>query len=188
MMTFASFRPLTLVAAALLAAGSLTSCKKDVVLKTLDVKLTSQVELNVPNTPTTPLTGTWTQELDPNANADVRDNRAKLKKVVVERLAYRVEEYIGAPGTKASGTWKFFVNNAPAQIFELGAVSNVDLKNLDDTDAVQDLTISEEAKTKVVDAINAGQKVTLVFDGGVTAKPAYARFEVQIFTKLDVGI
>lgn len=181
------FRPLALVVAGALALTSLTGCDKDVVLKTLNVNLTSDIVLDV--SATDPLAGTYTEELDPNANVDVRDNRSKIKKVVVERLAYRVRDFpaSGTPGTKASGTWEFYLSDTPAQRYALGTVSNIDLKALSDAGTVQELTIADEGKNALVEAVNSGRKVTLVFNGTVSTKPTFARFEVQVFTKIDIG-
>ncbi len=187
MNTLSFFRPVALAASlAIAATTSLTSCDKEVVLKTLDVKLVSDVVLDVKGSD--PLAAVWIQELDPNSNVDVRDNRSKIKKVVVERLAYRVVQFIGPAATKGSGTWKFYLSDAPTQVYTLGTVTDLDLPALDAADTVQDLSLAEDAKAKLVEAVNGNHKVTLVFDGNVSDRPTYTRFEVQIFTKIDVGV
>lgn len=189
MNALALLRPIALATVFALAGGvSLSSCDKDVVLKTLDVKLTTNLVLNVSGSLMDPLAAVWIQELDPNANIDVRENRSKIKKVVVERFSYRVNQFIGTAGTKGSGTWKFYLTDAPTQVFTLGTVSDLDLQALDTADTVQELPLAEDAKAKLVDAVNSNRKVTFVFDGSVTERPSYTRFEVQVFTKIDVGV
>ena len=180
-------RPTLLAAVITLATGApLSSCKKDVVLKTIDVKLTTNLAVDVKGNDM--LAGSWSQELDPNANVDVRENRKKIKKVVVERLTYRVNQFIGTAGTTGSGTWKFYLSNDSTQVYTLSTVNDLDFQALDDSDTTLDLPIAEETKTKIVDAVNNSHKVIFVFDGSVTEKPSYARFEMQIYTKIDVGI
>ncbi len=176
------------VSAALLMLGTaaLPACTKDVVLKTIDVQIKTNLEVDVKGGDL--LAGTWTQELDPNSNADVRDNRSKIKKVVVEKLAYRVVESNNTPGTTGSGTWKFYLADAPADVFTLGTVTALDFEALDAADTVQDLPLSEAAKAKLVEAINSGKKVVFGFEGSVTERPSYTRFELRISTKIDVGV
>ncbi|MBC7446891.1 MAG: hypothetical protein H7330_02410 [Hymenobacteraceae bacterium] len=187
MNTQSFFRPLAFAAFVAIAATiSLTSCDKDVVLKTLDVKIVSEMVLDVKATD--PLAAVWVKELDPNSNVDVRDNRNKIKKVVVEKLAYRVNEFIGPAATKGSGTWKFYLTDTPAQVFTLGTVTNLDLAAAQAAKTVYDLPLAEDGKAKLVEAINGNQKVTFVFDGSVSDRPTYTRFEVQVFTKIDVGV
>lgn len=184
---YSIFRPAVLITVLALAGSTaLTSCQKDVVLKTLDVKLVKEVVLDIDADDS--LAGAWTRELVPNDNTDINDNRRKIKKVVIERLSYRVNQFIGAPDTKGSGTWKFYLTDTPAEVFALGTVTNLDLKVLADNGTVSDLAISEDGKAKIVDAINSNRAVTFVFDGNVTTRPSYTRFELQIFTKVDVGV
>ena len=186
-LTFRNLRPLlTGVVALLLGTGTLAGCKKDVVLKTTTTKLLANVEMNVQGGDS--LAGSWRRELTPDSTADIRDNRRKLQKVEIERVAYRVNQFVGTAGTTASGTWKLFLSDTPAQVFVLGTMSNLDLAARQAVGTVEDLPIGDDAKAQLVAAVKDGRNVTLVFEGAVSNKPMYALFELQIFTKLAIGI
>ncbi len=186
MFCFSFIRPQTAAVALLLTAAAFGGCKKDVVLKTLDVTLKTQLPMTV--AATAPLTGTWSQELDPDGNADVRDNRNKIKKVVVERLSFKVLDFDGTTGTLASGTWRIHPADAPSEVLAVATISNLDLAARHADKQVQDLPLSEEAKNKIVDLINNKRKLTLVFEGAVTQRPVYAEYEISIATKIEVGL
>ncbi len=178
-------RPLALAAALVLTlVAPLTSCDKDVVLKTLSVNLTTSLELDVPSDS---LSAVWTQELDPNSNPDVRDNRSKIKQVTVESVSYRVGDFSGPIPTLGSGTMKFYLNDAPTEVFTLATITDLDLPALHLAGTTQDLPLTEAAKAKLVDAINRNQHVTFVFEGAVR-NPSYTRFDLQIASKIDVGV
>ncbi len=182
-----SFRPSTILTAALLLGASvLTSCEKDPVLKTLDVQLKSNLEVNLESGD--PSSGIWTQELDPDANADVRDNRQKIKKVVVEKLGFQVKEFRWTPGTTGSGSWKMYPSDAPTQVTTITSVGPLDFAALQGSGAETNLPISEENKAKIIEMINGKKKITFAFEGTISQKPTYVLFEVHIGTKIDVGL
>jgi hypothetical protein len=182
-----SFRPaLLLTTALLLGAAALTSCEKDPVLKTLDVQLKTNLEVNLETSD--PDAGSWKQELDPDANADVRDNRQKIKKIVVEKLGFQVKEFLGTTGTTGSGTWKMYPSDDSTQVTTITSVTDIDFAALKGSGAETNLPISADTKTKIVEMVNGKKKITFAFDGTISQKPTYVRFEVHIGTKIDVGL
>ena len=187
MVAAAYFRPFTAFAAALLLSlTALTGCDKDVVLKTLNVRLDTNLTMHV--NAGDPLAATYTQVLDPDSTADVRDNRAKIKKIVIDRLSYRISDFEGAAGITGGGTWKVYPADAPTQVTTLSTVSGLDFTALEAAGTETDLPISEAAKTALSGMINDRKKLVFVFEGTVSDSPAHTRFRLHLFTKIDVGV
>lgn len=170
----------------LLALTSFASCKDDVTLKTLDVKLQGDVEMNV--TARDSVSGIWTDTLDPDGNVDVRDNRNKIKEISISKLAYAVDDHSGDAAITGTGTWKFYPTDNPADVQTLSDVTAINFADLDATDAERDLNISPAAKSKIVQLINDKKKITFAFEGRVSQKPVWVRFNVRIYTKIKIGL
>ena len=182
----AYLRPVAAVAAFVLTLTALPGCDKDTVLKTIDVRLDTDLTMNISSSDT--LSGVFRQELDPDANSDVKNNRSKIKKVVIDRLSYNVADFTGAAGTLASGVWKVYPSDAPTQMTTVATVSNLDLDAKHTAGTEISLAISDAAKAKLVDMINNKKKITFVFEGDVSHGPTLARYQLHLFTKIDVGI
>lgn len=177
---------LRLAAGLLLALTFFASCEKDVTLKTLDVKLQSDLEMNV--TASDPTSGIWADTLDPDGNADVRDNRNKIQEITISKLAYTVDAHFGDSTITGSGTWKFYPADNPADAQAISTVTAINFADLDASDAERDLNISEAAKAKIVQLINDKKKVVFAFEGTVSNKPVWARFNMRIYTKIKIGL
>lgn len=162
------------------------SCKKDALTKNLDVKLDGTIDLNVGGGD--PLSGVWLNEIDPNSNADVRDNRSKIKEVVIERLTYWVEDYSGGGATIGSGDWRYYPSGSPGEITTLSSITGANFQDLKTSAAEQPIPLSETAKAKLIQLIKDGKKITLAFEGGVSDKPTWTRFKLRLYTKVKVGI
>ena len=182
-----TFRSLpALLAFTLLLTLPLGSCEKVAATKTISVTLGADLTLNVASTD--PLSGAWTTILDSDENIDVRTNRAKIKDISIERLAYVVDAYNGPAGVTGRGNWKFYATGLPGTVFPLVSAHAVDFGAFFSSGAEQELPVNAAAQAKLVELIKAGKTVTFAFEGAVTDKPVSARFHLQLATRVQVGL